>query len=71
MAYGVPGLGDWIQTSAPNCTAAPAMPDPFNPLHCSGDWTHTSTATQAAAVRFLTHWSTAETPRWKCFNNRL
>ena len=33
----------------------------FNPLHQARDWTHTSTAIWATAVRFLTHCATART----------
>ena len=34
----------------------------FNPLHWAKDWTHTSAATQATAVGFLTHCAMAGTP---------
>ena len=35
----------------------------FKPLHCAGDQTLTSAANQAAAVGFLTHCATVETPQ--------
>ena len=47
--------------------AAVAIPDPFNPLHQTGDWTHTSAATRAAAVGFQTHCTTAGTPECRSF----
>ena len=42
--------------------AAVATPDPFNPLHWAGAQTHTSSATWACAVGFLTHCTTEGTP---------
>ena len=38
------------------------QPRSFNPLHWAWDWTCTSAVTQATAVRFLTHCTTAGTP---------
>ena len=35
----------------------------FSPLHWAGDWTHTSTATQATAVRLLTPCAMAGPPK--------
>ena len=34
----------------------------FNPLFWAGEWTHATTVTRAAAVRFLTQWATVGTP---------
>ena len=34
----------------------------FNPLYWAGDWTHTSVATRATAVEFLTYSTVAGTP---------
>ena len=42
----------------------------FNPLHRAGDWTYTSTATQATAVRFLIHCGRARTPSCSRFCKR-
>ena len=36
----------------------------FNSLCWARDWTHASIATQATAVRFLTHYATVGTPVW-------
>ena len=56
MVYVSSRAGHWIQASFETYAAAVAS-------HCtgSGDWTHTSAVTQAAAVRFLTHCATVGT----------
>ena len=53
MAYESSQVRDWVWDSAT------AVLDPLT--HCArlGNWTHTFTATWAAAVGFLTHWATA------------
>ena len=43
----------------------------FYLMHWARDQTHASTATQAAAVRFLTHCATAGALRYMCFYHNL
>ena len=62
MAYGTSQARDWIRATAATYAAAVAMLDPFNALQRAGDQTYASSATWAAAVRFLTHCATAGTP---------
>ena len=48
--------------SEPHLQPAPvATPDPLTPVCQAGDRTHASAVTQAAAVEFLTHCTTART----------
>ena len=49
---------NWISAAAETYATEEAMLDPFNPLCWAGEWTYISTATQAAAVGFLTPWAT-------------
>ena len=61
IAYGSPRLGLHLSHSCHlhhSCGNA----ESFNPRHWAGDWTLTSAATQAAAVRFLTHKATEGHP---------
>ena len=58
MVYGSSWAGDWVCDL--QCGSGNARY--FNPLGWAGDRTCTSTATRAAAVRFLTHCSTEGTP---------
>ena len=55
MRYGSCWARDWLSHS---CGKAGS----FNTLNWVGDWTHASTETWAAAVRFLTHCAIAGTP---------
>lgn len=58
---------DWDKAVAATCLCCSWS---FNPLHRARDGTHASTATSAAAVRFLIHWATAETPRQEKFEHK-
>ena len=59
LASGSSQARDWIQAAAVTYASAAQS---FNPLHWARDWTCTSTVTQAAAVKFLTHCTTVGTP---------
>ena len=58
-AYG----NDWIQATAGTYAIAVATPDPLTHwARLARDWTHASTATQAATVGSLSHCTTVGTP---------
>ena len=62
MTHGGSWARDWIWASAAIYTKAVATTDSFNPLRwATGDQTLASVTTQATAVRFLTHCTTAGT----------
>ena len=65
LAYGHSQAKDCIWAATVIDAAAPAMPDPLTRCTVTSDQTHTSSVAQAAAVRFLTHCTTAGTPQWK------
>ena len=62
MEYGSSKARGWIQAIAVTFAEVVVTLDPFNPLHQDGAQTHTSTATQATALGFLTHCPTVGTP---------
>ena len=54
-----------METPGPEIESKPQQPQSLYPLHQAGDLTCTSTVTQAAVLRFLTHCATAGTLRLK------
>ena len=61
-AYESSQTRDWIQATAASYAIAAVTLGSFNPLHLAGDRTPASEVIWAAAVRFLTHCTTAGTP---------
>ena len=61
IAYGNSWARDWIQAKAANYAAAAAMLDLLTTVQARNQ-THASLATQATAVRFLTHCTIAGIP---------
>ena len=59
VVYGSSQARDWFQAPATTYTTATATPDPLT--HCAG---LISAATQAATVRFLTHYAIGEIPKY-------
>ena len=67
MVYGSSWARDWIWAEIATYAAACSNSRSFNSLCQAGDRTHTSTASQVVAVRFLNHCVRVWTPQTYAF----